>query len=184
MIYLNIISESGYLEALYGIGLSYGKTSDINFNQFYPSYNDMDIVAVRLSQKDTGENKFLEHIYIWLLVTAPRHWWQEADTYRLSSKQSESTMHTLMKKPITQDMFSSNIPNTYLGYLEGLRADGQEFLLRDSLPEGFLQTREWVMSYKELRHIYKQRKNHRKQEWKDFCSFIKQYCSYPSFLGD
>lgn len=53
--------------------------------------------AGRLFEKDGGHNKFLESVILWLDVNAPLYWWTEADTYRLSTKQSESTMHTLEK---------------------------------------------------------------------------------------
>ena len=55
-------------------------------------------ISEKLHDKDEGHNKFLESIIIWAEVTAPRYWWQEADTYRLSTKQSESTMHTLIEE--------------------------------------------------------------------------------------
>lgn len=41
------------------------------------------------------------------------------------------------------------------------------------LPEAFLQTRTVTMSYANLRNIYFQRKDHKLQEWHDFCDWIK-----------
>jgi len=188
MITIEILQEHGIVAALYGMGLSYGKTSDVDFKKFCWPMDKENIYfrlrdkAAELAQNDTGENKFLEHVMVWLLVRAPRHWWQEADTYRISSKQSESTMHTLMSKPLTQEDFSSPIPEPYLEYLNTLIEMKQEDLLRDSLPEGYLQRREWVLSYKELRHIYHQRKDHRKKEWREFCKFLVKNLECPEYL--
>lgn len=98
---VNIIGEHGYKQALFGLGLSYGLTTGMKFEDFKNNkelVEKLNGVAVKLSTKDGGHNKFLESIRIWLDVNAPIYWWVEADTYRLTSKQSESTMHTLVKE--------------------------------------------------------------------------------------
>ena len=84
----DLVEEAGYMSALGGLG----------HNKKQPQDRGMHAVAVRLAPMDGGHNKFLESIYVWLNVKAPRYWWQEADTFRLSTKQSESTMHTLNKE--------------------------------------------------------------------------------------
>lgn len=96
-----VIEEAGFLPAIYGLGLSYGLTNNIPYKEFIKDkelINRLSNVAVKLSTKDGGHNKFLESIKIYLIVNAPRFWWSEADTYRLSTKQSASTMHTLVKE--------------------------------------------------------------------------------------
>lgn len=45
--------------------------------------------------------------------------------------------------------------------------------IKSLLPESFCQTRIAMMSYQCLRNIYKQRRNHRLQEWHQFCDWIK-----------
>jgi len=79
--------------------------------------NDLKKYLKKLYNKDGGHNKFLEMIYVWLDVIAPRYWWQEADTYRISTKQSASTMHTLHKEEFTQNNFQYSIQPEYLNYL-------------------------------------------------------------------
>ena len=96
-----IIGEYGFEQALFGLGLSYGITSGMSYSDFIKNdnlVNKMSSVAEKLCSNDGGHNKFLESIKIWLDVDAPRFWWSEADTYRLSSKNSESTMHTLVNE--------------------------------------------------------------------------------------
>ena len=41
------------------------------------------------------------------------------------------------------------------------------------LPESWLQTRTWTANYEVLRNIYHQRKNHKLNEWNEFCKFIE-----------
>lgn len=167
-----ILREAGYDEALLGLSLSYDRPIEA-----------MPAAAVRLCDKDGGHNKFLEHIVVWLLVTAPRYWWQQFDTYRVGvSKQSQSTMHTMMKRDFTQDDFARPIASQTLGRLNELRAGGYFDQLKVELPEGFIQTREVVTNYNALRNIIKQRMHHRLCEWRVFIDAIKTGVQHPELL--
>jgi len=141
-------------------GLSYNKNQPLD---------KMAEVAARLAHCDGGHNKFLESIQIWVAVKAPRKFWQQADTYRMSSKQSQSTMHTIMKQEITkEDFVEDNIPDAYIEYLNLLIRQKKFDDLKDCLPEGFLQQRMWNFSLKTFRNMYLQRKTHKLKEWQYF----------------
>jgi hypothetical protein len=142
-------------------------------------------VALKLYNKSGGHNKFLESIQVWLDVTAPRYWWQEADTYRVgTSKQSASTMHTLMKRPLTEADFVLDVPDMLLEYLNTLIHDKQFDIVKNLLPEGFLQRRIWNLNYMVIRNIVQQRRSHRLFEWKVFCQSLHQDLKYSKFIGD
>lgn len=173
-----ILKEVGCQETLLGLSLSHGVDVDRAAE-----------VALKLACKDGGENKFLESIYVWLDVTAPRFWWQEADTYRISSKQSESTMHTIHKRLLTQDDFEGvivtdllNIINEYVARYQNERSTKRLVELKNVLPEGFLQRRIWVVNYKTLRNILLQRTNHRLPQWKYFCKYITEHVEHSELL--
>ena len=152
------LEEAGYKSAMYGLSL--------NKNQ---SPENMEGVAHKLCNKMGGHNKFLEHIYIWLEVKAPRYWWQDADTYRLSTKQSQSTNHTILKRNLIESDFEEcDISIEYLEELNELVTSKKFLSLKKKLPEGFLQTREWCMSYKTLLNIIQQRKTHILPHWRFF----------------
>jgi len=181
MIKVTLCEESGYPAALRG--LSFNKKKDPK---------DMERVAKRLSQFDGGHNKFLEMIIIWLEVKAPRYWWQEADTYRLSTKQSESTMHILIEEikdlddNMLMDFGSFNFEmNPGMKVLKELRYQATKndiSKLKALLPEGYLQRRMWCMSYKTLRNMYIQRKNHRLPLWQHFLSQTLEQIDHPEFI--
>lgn len=155
---LTKLEEAGYSSAMVGLAL--------NKNQ---NPGDMMKVAVTLAPKGLGHNKFLEHIVVWFMVKAPRYWWQDADTYRLSSKQSESTNHTIMKRHLTKDDFEDGDIDSRMLKILNDHIDKKQFrMLKKKLPEGFLQTREWMMSYKTLQNIIQQRSKHKLQHWKVF----------------
>ena len=71
----------------------------------YIGPNDLDL-AQRLCKAGPEHRKFLRQIQVSVDITAPLYWWKEMDQYRINvTTNSESTMHTIMKKEFTQDMF-------------------------------------------------------------------------------
>lgn len=171
---VTILQEEGYEWALLGLSLSYNQPPD-----------KMHKVARRLCSKNGGHNKFLESVVVWLDVTGPRFWWCQLDTYRIGvTKQSESTMHTLTKRPLTKYDFSRNLPAQTLNRLNGLINDGAFDQLKGELPEGFLQRRIICTNYKALRHIIGQRKDHRLSEWREFIDQLVSQLDHPEFVED
>lgn len=182
---VNKVSEAGYEAAL--LGLSHNKKQ---------CPEKMEAVARRLADKDGGHNKFLESIIVWLDVRAPRYWWQEADTFRLSTKQSESTMHTLTGELLAVNLDDAASVEAFLEAnfepdscsLQTLRAIHKAAAEQDivgvkkRLPEGFLQTRLWCMSYRTLRNIILQRRTHRLPHWKEFIRQTLQQVDHPDLL--
>lgn len=171
---VTVIKEAGYDEALLGLSLSYESRTPAELAERG--------VDQSLAPLDKGHNKFLESMMVWLDVRAPRYWWQEADTYRLSTKQSASTMHTLMKRQLAQSDFQGGIPSEWLDLLNFLVEERDFVRLKQLLPEGFLQRRIWLVSYKTLRNIFQQRATHKLAEWREFIEQVKSQVSVPWLL--
>ena len=113
---VRIISEHGYSEALFGLGLSHGVTSGESPHDF--NIARMERVALKLAGKGGGHDKFLRQIAVWLDITAPLYWWKEFDTYKVgTTAQSESTMHTLLKTPLEEKSFEGTLPDAMLAEL-------------------------------------------------------------------
>lgn len=184
---VKVRKEEGFKEALFALGLSFGKTSDIAFEDFKEgnqTYERMLKVAKNLSGKDGGHNSFLELINVWVDVDAPRYWHSERDRYRLSTQYSESTMHTLSKRELIQSDFERPIDERVLSVInEKIRAKCDIETLKEHLPEGFLQRRMIVMNYKCLRNILLQREGHRLRQWKDFADCVLNQLKYKEYLG-
>ena len=165
--------------------------------------NDL-ALAQKLVTAGTDDSKFLRQIFVSMDITAPLYWWKEMDTYKVATvANSTSTMHRLASKPITRESFSfdskndilvvdnhenkswhtsmAHITNELIQILENLR---QRYLKTKSesywraliqlLPESWDQTRTWTANYQVLRNIYFARKNHKLQEWHEFCDVIEQ----------
>lgn len=155
-----VLLEAGYEQALYGLSRSYNTAIE-----------KMPDIALKLAHRvqgggfPGGENKFLEAMILWIEVTAPRFFWQEADTYRLSTKQSDSTMHTILRKPLTQENFVEDIGEDTLNALNEHIAAKDFRWVKLNLPEAFLQCRVWCLSYKTLQNQWHQRRKHKLPEW-------------------
>ena len=134
-----ILSEYGFHEALLGMGLSHGKTSGIT--SLWDIRDDASLKerALKLAGLGSGHDKFLRMIVVTLDITAPLYWWKQFDTYKVGTvAQSESTMHTLMKKPLTPEMFESGLFPDLVRSLNVVgKQDGFETLNR-CLPHSFL----------------------------------------------
>ncbi len=177
--------EAGYESAMRGLAKS--KKQPVE---------NMPALAVKLASRDGGHNKFLEAIVVWLDVRAPRYWWQEADTYRISTKQSESTMHTLLNELSGIDITSTYGVKHYIdanfepdsitvGQLDALyRAveAGDHSFIKRKLPEGFMQSRMWVVNYRCLRNIILQRREHRLPHWHEFIASVLAQVDHPLLL--
>ena len=153
----------------------------LSLNKNQPLEN-MHKVAERLVNMDNGHNKYLESMIVWIEVNAPRYWWSQSDTYRIATKQSQSTMHTILKRKLTQDDFSKSIPWYTLLRLNRLIKKKDFEQLKAELPESFKQRRMWCMSYKTLRNMYKQRKNHKLPEWRIFLDKLLSQIEHPHFI--
>ena len=189
---IELINCRGFNAALFGIGLSHGLTSGKRLEDIGSPVGDempndlrerLEKVAGRLAPMDGGHNKFLRQIAYWWDATFPRFLWQEVDQYRIGvTTQSESTMHTITHRELTQDDFEYEIHPFILGGLNGLiegyretKSDKAFLLLKNQLPEGFLQRRVWSLSLANMKNIYAQRKNHRLPQWQIVCqAFVEE----------
>lgn len=78
--------------------------------------NDMKL-AQKLVKAGSEHRKFMRQIFVSVDITAPLYWWKEFDTYKVGTvANSTSTMHKIMSKKFTQDMFE----------LEGIRGYKKE----------------------------------------------------------
>ena len=177
MIKITKLGEAGYEHALLGLSL----------NKHQP-VDKMPAVLNKLCPSALGEAKVLEMISVWLDIKAPRYWWSQFDTYRIGvSKSSESTMHTLGKKHLTQEDFSDGLPEDMLNYInvtiDKLKIGFSSLTyLKSLIPEGFMQRRIVCTNYKTLRGILLQRRAHKLEEWKSFCRQIIKQTDHPELL--
>ena len=183
-----LMKEFGYEEALFGLGLSYGKVSGYATPEEAMQHDEWsrlcELAPTIALYGAGGHDKFLRQIGVILDITAPLYWWKQMDTYKVGTvAQSESTMHTLMKNPVTNDCFESGqVPDFYVNFLENLRQDGDFVKLNACLPQSWLQRRIWTGNYAVLKNIVLQRENHKLSEWKFFFDALFPVLGHPELL--
>lgn len=148
-----------------------------------------------LSKAGTDYRKFMRMMPVYVRITAPLYWWSEFDTYKVGTvANSCSTMHKIQEKEFTLDDFSiehldddrsaelSNVE--WLEHLiHHLNRDRRRFLetkeklywwqMIQLLPSSYNQTRNIMLTYEVLANIYHSRKNHKLDEWREFCKWIE-----------
>lgn len=163
-----LLEMAGIGSALTGLSLSYNIDDETRVAR----------VAERLFDNleknfATGEMKFLEFVRCWIDITAPRYWWQQFDTYRVGiSKQSESTMHSLIRRELTEKNFTERVDRKIIKMLNEKIKYGDLVSAKQNLPEGFMQRRIIATDLKILNYIRQQRQNHKLEEWQQFAKFI------------
>ena len=150
----------------------------------------------RLAKAGTDHRKFMRMLPVYVRITAPLYWWKEFDTYKVGTvANSCSTMHKIAEKEFTLDDFSCE--HLMGGYLEQMRriiddlnnarkyftVGGQFFSpgnkrdwwqMIQLLPSSYNQTRNVMMNYEVLANTYKSRKDHKLDEWRNFCKWIEE----------
>ena len=151
----------------------------------------------QLVKAGTDHSKFMRMITVTCDIVAPLYWWKEFDTYKVGTvRNSCSTMHTIHKQEFTIDDFSHD----YIGETDGKpRMTPDARMIMDNLiyclnyereiylkykeqsawyqmiqllPSSYNQRATVQMNYAVLRNMYHSRKNHKLDEWHDFCDWV------------
>lgn len=159
--------------------------------------NDLTLMK-KLVEAGSDHAKFMRMINVTMDVTAPVYWWKEWDTYKIGTvANSCSTMHKIADKEFTLDDFSHEHLTpaaiaTIRTVIERLNFARKEFLkdrkgsefgmpsakeywwdMIQLLPSSYNQKHTVQLNYAVLRNMYHARKNHKLDEWRDFCSWVE-----------
>lgn len=156
--------------------------------EYFLGENDTKLLS-SLANAGTDHGKFLRMIVVYCDITAPLYWYKEMDTYRAGvEKNSCSTMHKIHAQEFQMADFSHehlNLVgvNMLKVLVDQLEANRRLFLdtkdkkfwwqLIQLLPSSYNQRRTYMFSYAALRAIYHARKNHKLDEWREFCRWVE-----------
>ena len=186
--------DSGYVECIECKFLG-----DVPTYKFTIGKNDLDLMK-RLVAAGTDHSKFMRTINVICDITAPLYWWKEFDTYKVGTvANSCSTMHKIHEKEFTLDDFShEHLVDQYdsddvecIACWKDCLVDTIRFLNRGRkaylktkdkrywwqmiqlLPSSYNQKRTVQLNYAVLRNMYYSRKNHKLDEWRNFCAWVE-----------
>ena len=158
--------------------------------------NDHDLM-MRLAKAGSVHAKYRRMITVTCDITAPLYWWKEFDTYKVGTvANSCSTMHKIHAKEFVLDDFSHEhlwgepnemdvdepigIMNIVIDALNVYRKDFLETKdksfwkqMIQLLPTSYNQKRTVQLNYEVLVGMYRDRKNHKLDEWHTLCEWIE-----------
>ena len=170
-----------------------------NTELFSIGVNDFELMK-NLVGSGTDHSKFMRMINVTCDITAPLYWWKEFDTYKVGTvRNSCSSMHKIHESEFTLDDFShehlkawqsegggdihSGMVNALKETIEHLNHCRKEYLrtkeknwwwqMIQLLPSSYNQKSTVQMNYQVLRSMYHARKNHKLDEWREFCRWVE-----------
>ena len=176
---------------------------------FYLGDNDKALMK-KLAKAGTDHRKFMRMMPLYVRITAPLYWWKEFDTYKVGTvANSCSTMHKIQAEEFKWGDFS----NAHLTHTDSRHMDENEDAMNalqvvinslnynrnkyletkdkkywwqmiQLLPSSYNQTRNVMLNYEVLANIYKSRKNHKLDEWRDFCKWIEEKVPYSWLITE
>lgn len=173
----------------------------IDDNSKQPSDKDLQR-AIKLANTETGagHDNFLNGIIVQFDLYAPLYMWKQIQRYHfVDFISSQSTMHRLAKFKVSECCVEDTdevILERYQFLLDTYNnfdiryASMNDVVLKNelkikkwrklvaSLPCGFVLGATMTTNYRQLKTIYHQRKNHKLDEWHQFCTWCE---SLPHF---
>lgn len=181
---------------------SWGK-SDSKFNVsssptgIWLGANDKKLME-SLVKSGSDHSKFMRTITVTCDIVAPLYWWKEFDTYKVGTvRNSCSTMHKITENEFTFKDFShehllgyddikwgDTVPTVTLEcVVRALNFYRKKYIKTNDkkywwqmiqlLPSSYNQKSTVQMNYEVLRAMYHARKNHKLDEWRDFCKWVE-----------
>ncbi len=164
--------------------------------------NDVNLMK-KLAKAGTDHRKFMRMMPVYVRIAAPLYWWKEFDTYKVGTvANSCSTMHKIHAEEFTLADFScEHLENSWLANLKETikllneargaynwcNTDAKKewwWQMIQLLPSSYNQTRNVMLNYEVLANIYHSRKNHKLDEWRDFCKWIEEKVPYSWLITE
>ncbi|MDO5397830.1 MAG: hypothetical protein Q4G33_07850 [bacterium] len=147
-------------------------------------------LMLKLAKAGSVHAKYRRMITVYVDITAPLYWWKEFDTYKVGAvANSCSTMHKITEKKFTLEDFShehleadslsvlqftiDHLNRCRNAYLETKDKDHWWQMIQ-LLPSSYNQKRTVMLNYEVLSNIYEYRRDHKLDEWCEFCEWIER----------
>ena len=189
-------SDSVFFETMFD-SIPYSQNNKVieidgNGNGTYVGDKDLDLMK-RLIKSGTDHRKFMRMIPVYIDITAPLYWWKEFDTYKVGTvANSCSTMHKISEKRFEREDFSIEHIHNFSEHhwmvcmdniISSLNVAREKYLetkdknywwqMIQLLPSSYNQKRSVMLNYEVLANMYESRKNHKLDEWRDFCKWME-----------
>lgn len=169
---------------------------------YFIGTNDANLMQ-RLTKAGTDHRKFMRMMPVYVRITAGHTWWAEFDTYKVGTvRNSCSKMHKIHIMGFELDSFDHegidevgevavktfDTVRATLTWLAKMFNETKEKkywrAIIELLPMGFHLTANVMLNYEVLANIYHSRKNHKLDEWREFCSWIETLPYSELIIGE
>lgn len=170
--------------------------------EFVMGENDFNLLK-KLAKAGTSHSKYRRMITVTCDITSHHTWWAEFDTYKVGTvRNSCSKMHRIHVKEFVIDDFSTEgirecggrtieVFLCVMNELERLRRLFNEThekkywrAIIELLPMGYNIKATVQFNYEVLANMYRDRKNHKIDEWVEFCKEIEKLPYSELIIGD
>ena len=162
----------------------------------YAEIGSYDLALMQsLVKAGTDHRKFMRMITVSCDIIAPFYWWKQFDTYKIGTvTDSCATMHKIAEKKFVLNDFSceylfngteegTEFLKDFMYTIKALNRAREKYLetkkkiywwqMIQMLPESYNQRRTVVLNYEVLRNACQARKNHKLDEWHEFCKWAE-----------
>lgn len=163
----------------------------LGYYKFVVGENDLKLMR-NLAKAGNDHGKFMRMINVSCDVTCNHVWWAEFDTYKVGTvRNSCSKMHKIHVKEFVKEDFSHEgidvtgemsrrafdmILNTLNWLREKFNETNEKKYWRamiELLPMGYNIRATVQLNYAVLKNMYHARKNHKLDEWREFCKWVE-----------
>lgn len=155
------------------------------------------IKALAQSNAGEGHDNFMNGIIVQFDLTCSVKMWTEFQRYHFADFiSSQSTMHRIARFNL-DDQYDSHVDPRIIAIMKEKVEEYNRLLQNESSgasekyleilysnPCGFKLTAGITTNYRQLKTMYKQRKNHRLPEWREFCKWIETLPMSELIIGE
>ena len=172
-------------------------------NEYFKLGENDHSLMQRLAKAGTDHRKFMRMMPVYVRITAGHTWWGEFDTYKVGTvRNSCSKMHKIHIMGFELDSFDhegiDEVGGVAVETFDNVRATltwlAKKFnetkekkywrAIIELLPMGFHLTANVMLNYEVLANIYHSRKNHKLDEWREFCKWIETLPYSELIIGE
>ena len=155
------------------------------------------IKALAQSNAGEGHDQWLSSVIVQFDLTCSVKMWTEFQRYHFFDFcSSQSTMHRIARFNL-DDQYDNHVDPRIIAIMKEKVEEYNQLLQNESSgasekyleilysnPCGFKLTAGITTNYRQLKTMYKQRKNHRLPEWREFCKWIETLPMSELIIGD
>lgn len=155
------------------------------------------IKALAQSNAGEGHDNFMNGIIVQFDLTCSVKMWTEFQRYHFADFiSSQSTMHRIARFNL-DDQYDNHVDPRIIAIMKEKVEEYNQLLQNESSgasekyleilysnPCGFKLTAGITTNYRQLKTMYKQRKNHRLPEWREFCKWIETLPMSELIIGE